>query len=313
MSFPLWQGVFPAVTTPFKPDLSVDFDALGNQIEWQLANGVHGIILSGSLGEGSTLEDSEKIALVKTALEVTKGNCPVLLCLASSSTLNGCRLAEKAAHAGAAGLMVLPPLNYRSDAAETMAHFRQIAQAANLPIMIYNNPVSYGVDVSPQDLLTMADDPRFVAVKESSDDVRRITDLFNSVGNRYQLFTGVDNLAMESLVMGAHGWVAGLVCAYPRETVAIYNLIQNGCIAEARRIYRWFMPLLHLDVSAKLVQNIKLAQHFVGKGTEIVRPPRQILSGSEREAVMATLKRAQTAAAEIAPLLDLASAKGVNA
>lgn len=312
MVFPRWEGVFPAVTTPFKPDYSLDLDLFASQVSWQLAAGVHGIIVSGSLGEASTLESDEKLELVKSASQVSAGKAPVLVCVSESSTLRACRFAEAAANAKADGLMVLPPLNYKADPKETINHFRAIADACDLPIMVYNNPVSYGIDVTPDQFQEMADNPQFVAIKESSDDIRRITDLFNAVGNRYQIFSGVDNLGMESVLMGAHGWVAGLVCAYPRETVAIYNLVLNGRLEEARQLYRWFMPLLHLDVHAKLVQNIKLAQEFVGQGNDTVRPPRAPLEGAERAGVMETLNRAKAAYENVSWILDLEDAKEVR-
>lgn len=307
-----WQGIFPAVTTPFLPDMRLDIDAFRTQLKWQIDAGVHGIIVSGSLGEASTLTDQEKISLVKIAKETIPSHIPVLMCISSSSTQHACHLAAQAADNGADGLMALPPLNYRSDTDETIAYFQAIASAGDIPIMIYNNPVSYGVDVKPAHFATLAEEPLFVAIKESSDDIRRITHIHNIVGDRYAVFSGVDNLGMESLLMGAHGWVAGLVCAYPRETVAIYNLVKNGHLSQAREIYRWFIPLLDLDVSSKLVQNIKLAQTFVGMGSETVRPPRLTLKGSEREEVLKVLQQAQAQHHTIAPLLEMDAAKEIN-
>jgi 4-hydroxy-tetrahydrodipicolinate synthase len=218
------------------------------------------------------------------------GRVPVLLTIAENSTLDGCRQAEAGAKRGAAGYMVLPGLRYLSDRRETLHHFRSVANASALPLMVYNNPLAYGVDMTPAMFAEIADEKKIVAIKESCGDVRRVTDLINAVGDRYAILCGVDNLAMEAILMGAHGWVAGLVCAFPRETVAIYKLIKAGRVEEARAIYRWFAPLLALDVSPKLVQNIKLAEAMVGLGTEPVRPPRLPLVGDERKAVEALIR-----------------------
>jgi len=285
-----WKGVFPAVTTKFHADESLDLAATRRHIGWQIEQGVDGIILAGSLGEASTLNADEKIVLLEAALAEAAGRVPVLLTIAEDSTRDACALARRAEQAGAAGLMVLPALRYVSDARETVHHFRRVAAASQLPIMVYNNPLAYGVDVTPAMFAELADEPRFVAIKESSGDVRRLTDLINAVGDRYALFSGVDDLALESLLMGADGWVAGLVVAFPAETVAIYRLAQAGRLDEARTIYRWFAPLLHLDVSTKLVQNLKLAEALVGVGTEHVRAPRLPLAGSERERVASIIQ-----------------------
>lgn len=287
-----WRGVFPAVTTKFDLAGRVDAAAMNKHIDWQIKAGVHGIIVLGTLGENAVLSADEKMEVVKIALEASAGRVPVLATVAETTTQGACNFAKKAAEAGVAGFMVLPGMLYVSDARETMTHFRTVAKATDKPIMIYNNPVSYRVDITPEMFAELADEPNFVAIKESSDDVRRLTDIRNLVGDRYQIFTGVDDLAFESLVLGAVGWVAGLVCAFPRETVAIYELVQQGRINEAREIYRWFMPLLHLDVSTKLVQNIKLAEAMVGCGTEHVRAPRLILAGEERERAMNIISKA---------------------
>ncbi len=287
-----WRGIFPAVTTKFDLAGRVDAAAMNKHIDWQIKAGVHGIIVLGTLGENAVLSADEKMEVVKVALEASAGRVPVLATVAETTTQGACNFAKKAAEAGVAGFMVLPGMLYVSDARETMTHFRTVAKATDKPIMIYNNPVSYRVDITPEMFAELADEPNFVAIKESSDDVRRLTDIRNLVGDRYQIFTGVDDLAFESLVLGAVGWVAGLVCAFPRETVAIYELVQQGRINEAREIYRWFMPLLHLDVSTKLVQNIKLAEAMVGCGTEHVRAPRLILAGEERERAMDIISKA---------------------
>jgi 1-pyrroline-4-hydroxy-2-carboxylate deaminase len=292
MTEPAWRGVFPAVTTKFTVDDRLDVAEMERCFALQLDAGVHGLIVCGSLGEASTLEPDEKIEVLKTAVRVAKGHVPVLLTVSEGATKRACRMAEMGAKAGATGLMVLPGIPYRSDARETLAHYQSVARAAALPVMIYNNPQSYGVDITPERLAEYAADARFIAIKESSDDVRRITKIFNAFGDRFQLFTGVDNLALESLAVGAHGWVAGLVCAFPAETVAIYELMVAGKTTEALYLYRWFQPLLDLDVSSKLVQNIKLVEALVSNSNDRCRGPRLPLSGAERQNVEAIVAAA---------------------
>lgn len=290
-----WEGVFPALTTKFKSDLSIDFSSMEKHIQFQLDAGVRGLVVMGSLGENMTLSHQEKLDVLKITLSAVKGKVPVLSCVAETSTAKACEYAELAAKLGADGFMVLPAIPYPSDRRETIAHYRTIAKATDRSIMIYNNPVAYKVDITPEMFAEMADEPRFVAIKESSDNIRRLTDIINLTGNRYQIFCGVDDLAMESLVLGANGWLAGLVCAFPRETVVLYELIKAGRIQEALPIYRWFMPLLHLDVSNKFVQNIKLVEQLVGVGSELVRPPRLTLIGEERVKVEQVVKTAMAA------------------
>lgn len=287
-----WEGVFPAVTTPFTRDLALDRQAMLDQYRSQVEAGVHGLVVGGSLGESSTLTRDEKLEVLGAALEAADGRVPVLCGVAERATAEACRFAEAAAARGADGFMVLPPLLYVSDGRETLAYLREVARATDRPVMVYNNPVAYKVDVTPELFAELADEPTVVAIKESSDDVRRITDIKNLVGDRYRIFCGVDNIALEALLLGADGWLAGLVCAFPEETVAIYELARAGRVEEAVEVYRWFMPLLHLDVSPKLVQNIKLAQSMVGRGSEHVRPPRLPLAGAERARVVATVERA---------------------
>lgn len=288
--FPKWQGVFPAITTKFSADGSLDFQAFATHLHFLLDHGVDGLITLGTLGEHSVLHQDEKIDIVRAAVAEADGRLPVLACVAETTTAAACRFVQRAQEAGADGLMVLPPMLYQSDARETETYLRTVADACDLPIMLYNNPVAYGVDITPAMFAKLADVPQFVAIKESSDDVRRVTDLRNAVGDRYQIFCGVDNLALESLAVGADGWVAGLVTAFPRETVAIYQAAQQGEWDKARTLYQWFMPLLHLDVSTKLVQNIKLAETLVGIGNENVRAPRLPLAGAEREKVLAIIE-----------------------
>jgi 1-pyrroline-4-hydroxy-2-carboxylate deaminase len=298
-----WAGVFPAVTTKFDETYAIDQEWMAANLEAQIAAGVNGVITSGSLGESSTLDQDEKEALVTQAVATAAGRIPVLCGVAERTTADACRMAERAAKAGASGMMLLPPMLYTSDERETITYLRTVASATDLPIMLYNNPIAYNVDVTPDMFAELADEPKFEAMKESSDDVRRITDIKNLVGDRYKIFTGVDNIALEALMLGASGWVAGLVCAFPVETVAIYNLAKEGRYNEAVEIYRWFMPLLHLDVSTKLVQNIKLAETMVGLGTERVRPPRLPLAGEERQRVITTIEHALETRPELAPAL----------
>jgi 4-hydroxy-tetrahydrodipicolinate synthase len=282
---PPWSGIFSAVTTKFHEDGRLDFASMERHFSFQIESGVHGLIVLGSLGENVTLTPNEKQDVLKLALNVSGGRAPVLSGVAETSTAMACNYVKQAQANGANGFMLMPAIVYPADRGEALRYFRTVAAASEVPIMLYNNPVSYKVDVTPDMFAELADEPKFVALKESSDNVRRITDLINTVGNRYQIFTGVDDLAMESLMLGAVGWVAGLVCAFPLETVALYNLVKSGRIDEARTLYRWFMPLLHLDVSTKFVQNIKLAEAIVGVGTEHVRPPRLPLVGEERKRV----------------------------
>lgn len=285
----LWTGVFPAVTTKFNADESLDLAGTTAHIKWQLECGADGIIVCGSLGEASTLTADEKIAILKAAKEVA-GDKPVLLTVAEDSTRAAAALAQAAHAAGADGIMLLPAMRYVSDERETINHYQRVADASPLPIMIYNNPIAYGVNITPEMYVEMAKEPKYVAIKESSGDIRTLTNVINAVGSRFAIFSGVDDLALESIVMGADGWVAGLVVAFPKETVAIYKLAKAGRVEEARAIYRWFAPLLHLDVSMKLVQNLKLCEAMVGVGTEHVRAPRLPLAGAERERVAAIIK-----------------------
>lgn len=280
-----WAGVFSAVTTKFQEDGRLDLTAMERHFHFQIASGVHGLIVLGSLGENVTLTPAEKQDVVKLAVAVSGGRVPVLSGVAETSTAMACRYIAAAQTNGVNGFMVMPAMVYPADRREALHYFRTVAAASDLPIMLYNNPVSYKVDLTPEMFAELADEPKCVALKESSDNVRRITDIINTVGKRYRIFTGVDDLAMESLLLGAEGWVAGLVCAFPKETVALYNLVKARRMDDALKLYRWFMPLLHLDVSTKFVQNIKLVEALVGVGTEHVRPPRLPLAGEERKKV----------------------------
>ncbi|WIV97362.1 dihydrodipicolinate synthase family protein [Kinneretia aquatilis] len=288
---PRWTGVFPAVTTKFKANEDLDIAEMERHFDFQIQNGVHGLVTGGSLGEASTLTLEEKLEVAATALRVSAGRVPVLANVSETSTRNAIRYVEAAAKLGVQGLMLMPAVLYPADTREAMANVRTIAQAAQLPIMIYNNPVSYRVDLKPEDMVELADCEWLVAIKESTDNIRRITDLRNALGTRYQLFIGVDDLSFEALALGCEGLLAGLCDAFPAETVALYKLMQAKRYDEALKIYQWFMPLLHLDVSAKLVQNIKLAEAMAGVGNEHVRRPRLPLVGAERERVATIIQR----------------------
>ena len=260
-------------------------------LQFQIEAGVHGLVVLGSLGENGALSGEEKQEVLKLAARVSNHRIPVLAGVAETTTDGACRFVKTAAANGADGFMLLPGMQYVSDRRETMQHLRTVAAASPKPIMLYNNPVAYRVDITPDMFAELADEQKFVALKESSDDVRRIMDIRNLVGNRYQIFTGVDDLALESFLLGADGWVAGLVCAFPKESVALYKLAKAGRLEEARSLYQWLIPLLHLDVSTKFVQNIKLAETMAGVGSEYVRSPRLPLAGEERvrvEKIIAT-------------------------
>ena len=300
---PMWQGVYPAVTTKFKADFSLDFQLMKQHLIAQIEAGVHGLVVVGSLGENSTLSLNEKQEVLKIAVAASNGRVPVLATLAEGNTADAQKFAQLTSDNGGNGIMILPPMRYKSDRRETLAYFRSIAKASELPIMIYNNPIDYGVDVTPEMFAELIDEEKIVAIKESSRDVRRITDLINLVNSRYQIFCGVDDIALECLVLGANGWLAGLACAFPRETVMIYNLQKSGKLKEALALYRWFMPLLHLDVSTKLVQNIKLAETMVEIGNEYVRPPRLPLAGEERKNVIKIIQEALDSKLELSKLI----------
>lgn len=280
-----WQGVFPAVTTKFREDLGLDHDAMRRHFTRMLDAGCDGLITTGSLGESSTLTIEEKLDILALAREVAGDRVPVIATVAQTTTADAVRFVREGAERGADGFMVLPGLIYVSDRREALAHYRTVASATDLPIMVYNNPVSYRVDIDLDAMAELAELPNVVAIKESSDDVRRVTRIKARFGDRFTIFSGVDNLALESFFMGAEGWVAGLVDAFPEETVAIWRLFRAGRYDEAIAIYRWFSPLLELDVSTRLVQNIKLAEAMTGLGNEIVRPPRLPLAGEERARV----------------------------
>jgi 4-hydroxy-tetrahydrodipicolinate synthase len=257
-------------------------DLFFKNLDSQLAAGVHGIILGGTLGESSVLSQEEKITLTRETVNYVNGRVPVILNIAEGATQDALFWAKKAEELGASGLMILPPMRYGADAREVVAYFKAVANSTRLPMMIYNNPVDYKTLVTLEMFTELADCPNIQAIKESTRDISNVTRMFNRFGDRFQILCGVDTLALEELLMGAVGWVAGLVCAFPKETVVIYNLVQEGKIEEARKIYRWFLPLLELDIHPKLVQYIKLAEQHCGIGSEHVRAPRLTLIGEER-------------------------------
>ncbi|HEV7255280.1 MAG TPA: dihydrodipicolinate synthase family protein [Mesorhizobium sp.] len=294
----MWRGVFPAVTTKFTADDELDPVEMERCFALMIEAGCDGLIVCGSLGEGPMLSNDEKLEVLRIARSVSAGR-PVLLTVNEAATREGAALARRAASAGADGLMVVPSPIYHTNEDETVATLQVVAQAGGLPVMIYSNPVAYRVDVTVSAMEKLADEPLFVAIKESSDDIRRTTEIINRFDGRFDLFTGVDNLALEALSVGAVGWVAGLVTAFPRETVAIWRLMQAGRRDEALQLYRWFRPLLDLDVSTYLVQNIKLAEvHAIGSNDR-VRMPRRPLSGERRAAVEAVIQKALASRPEL--------------
>ncbi|NQV77635.1 MAG: dihydrodipicolinate synthase family protein [Lutibacter sp.] len=285
-----WNGVIPAVTTKFTYNDQLDLETFEVNIKAQLEAGVSGIILGGTLGEASTLTNDEKRILILKTIEIVKGKVPVIINIAEQSTVNAIDAAHKAEEYGANGLMILPPMRYKADARETVTYFKKVANSTTLPIMIYNNPVDYGIEVTLDMFEELTECKNIQAVKESTRDLSNVTRMRTRFGNRFSILCGVDTLALESIFMGADGWVAGLVCAFPAETVAIYNLAKAGRTKEALNIYRWFLPLLELDISSKLVQNIKLAEVATGIGTENVREPRLPLVGEERNRVLTIIE-----------------------
>ena len=281
-----WEGIMPAVTTKFTTKDTLDLAMFSQNIKAQVEAGVHGIVLGGTLGEASTLEDSEKRTLTTETVKIVAGKIPVMINIAEQTTKGAIDAANKAEEDGASGLMMLPPMRYSAGNREVVEYFKAVANNSSLPIMVYNNPVDYKTEVTLDMFDVLLKCETIQAVKESTRDISNVTRIKNRFGNRLKIMTGVDTLALESLLMGADGWVAGLVCAFPAETVAIYELQKAGKINEALEIYRWFLPLLELDINSKLVQNIKLAEVATGIGTENVRAPRLPLVGAERAQVL---------------------------
>jgi len=281
-----WKGVYPALTTKFTEKDELDLPLFAKNLQTQIDAGVEGIILGGTLGEASVLTTDEKETLVKFAVEQSNNHIPVVLNIAEGSTKEAIQQAEYAQKWGAKGLMMLPPMRYKTDHRETVAFFKTVANTTSLPIMIYNNPVDYKTEVTLDMFEEILECSNVQAVKESTRDVSNVTRLKSRFGNRLKVLCGIDTIAMEEMLMGAEGWVGGLVCAFPEETVAIYRLVKAGQIEEALKIHRWFLPLLELDLHSKLVQYIKLAEAKTGLGSEYVRAPRLMLAGAERENIL---------------------------
>ncbi|MFN8222883.1 MAG: dihydrodipicolinate synthase family protein [Gaiellales bacterium] len=288
---PRWHGVFPAVTTQMRRNGDLDLDATARHLEVLIDSGVGGLVMCGSLGENQVLDPAEKCAVVEAAVAVAAGRVPVLSGVAETSTRAAHRHITACARLGVAGFMAMPPMVYRGDEREVLGHFRSLARVCDLPLMVYNNPVSYGNDVTPTLFRKLATIDTIVAIKESSADTRRVTDLRNEVGDRFAIFVGVDDLALESAALGVDGWVAGTGLAFPYENQYLWDLTQRGDWETARAVYRWYMPLLHLDTSPKLVQYIKLALQETGLGREWVRAPRRTLAGAERTLVLSIIRK----------------------
>ena len=288
-----WAGVFPAATTQFDSEMQVDLPATQRVQEALLRDGVHGLVLMGTVGEGNSLSAEEKRRVLEAAVEVSGGKAPVIAGVSEFTTDAAVSFARDAERLGADGLMVLPAMVYVPTAAELEHHFRTVAAATALPIMLYNNPPSYRVNIEIATLKNLVYVPNIVAIKESAPDSRRFTDLINAFGERFILFAGLDDVAFEGLVLGARGWVSGLTNAFPMESLLLYEALRKGDLDRARTIYRWFMPLLHLDAEHDLVQSIKLAEQVMGRGSERVRLPRLPLSGARRAAVIAMVERAR--------------------
>ncbi|NML38518.1 dihydrodipicolinate synthase family protein [Chitinophaga sp. G-6-1-13] len=287
-----WKGVFPAITTKFTAADELDLPLFDKNLQAQLAAGIDGIILGGSLGEASTLTTAEKETLTKFTVEKVAGKIPVVVNIAEGATRDAIQQAALVKKWGASGIMLLPPMRYKSDERETATWFKTIAASTDLPVMVYNNPVDYKIEVTLDIFDQLQELPNIQAVKESTRDVSNVTRMINRFGDRFKILCGLDTLALEEMVLGAHGWVGGLVDAFPAETVAIHRLIKAGRVQEAVEIYRWFLPLLELDLYPKLVQFIKLAEAEVGLGSEYVRAPRLILEGAERERVLQVIRTA---------------------
>lgn len=280
-----WEGVYPAVTCQFKSDNSIDFTANQRMLDQLVDEGVHGIIVNGTVGENCSLLADEKRQVMASAIEVVNGRIPVLSGVAETTTQLALEFAQDAEKLGIDGLMTLPGMVYRSTEREAINHYQAIARGCGLPIMVYNNPVTYGVDVSIEGMKVLAEESNIVAVKEATEDTRRITELFTAFDDRFTVFGGVDDIALESIMLGATGWISGLTNVFPQESVAIFKLAKQGRYEEAKEIWRWFLPLLRLDTIPTLVQCIKLAEQLAGRGNERVRAPRLVLDNAEREYV----------------------------
>ncbi|WP_241052389.1 dihydrodipicolinate synthase family protein [Achromobacter xylosoxidans] len=286
-----WQGVFPAVTTKLKPDFSLDLDAIRQGLERLIANGVGGVVMMGMVGENAQLSPEEKIEVLRTAVDTVRGRVPVVSGVAETSTARAAAFARKAAEIGVDGLMVFPGLTYKSDERETVAFYRSVAQASPLPILLYNNPRGYGVDLTPDLVAQLLEEPTIVAIKEESYDTTRVTDLITRFGDRLAVVCGVDDLVLESAALGVTAWVSGMANAVPKASVDLLRLAAEGDFARARKLYAALTPLFHLDTVVKLVQHIKLAEHLITGSAETVKPPRLDLTGAERERTLAITRQ----------------------
>jgi dihydrodipicolinate synthase/N-acetylneuraminate lyase len=292
MSSIAWRGVYPALTTKFTAADGLDWAAMEKHLAFQLDAGVHGLIILGSLGENAVLSSEEKLEMVRFFARADRCGKPLVACIAESSTRDAKAFARAATEIGVDGFMLLPPMRYASDRRETLAYLQEVAAVSDRPIMLYNNPLAYGTDLLPSDFARLADNPRFEAIKESAADTRRLPEIRRLVGDRFALFCGVDDLAYECFALGAVGWVAGLVAAFPRETVRLWELCQERRWDEARALYEWFLPLLHLDIGPKFVQQIKLVEALMGVGSARVRGPRLQLTEHEASQVERILAEA---------------------
>lgn len=285
-----WQGVYPAVPTQFNEDFSLDIKGTQKHVEALLSEGIHGLVMLGTIGENCSLSLDEKIQVLKATDEVNKGSVPLLNGIAEYTTAGACETAVAAAKAGVDGFMVMPAMVYNSDRKETVNHFKTVASATDLPVMCYNNPPVYKVDITPEMFEDLAEVDNIVCIKEAAGDTRRITDLFNKFKDRYIIFSGLDDVALESILLGCTGWISGLVDAFPRENGLMWDAATSGNWDKALEIYRWYMPMLHFDSHPKLVQYVKLASAEMGYGTEIVRPPRLPLIGEQREEALKIIR-----------------------
>lgn len=285
-----WQGVYPAVPTQFNEDFSLDIEGTQKHVEALLSEGIHGLVMLGTIGENCSLSLNEKIQVLKATDEVNKGSVPLLNGIAEYTTAGACETAVAAAKVGADGFMVMPAMVYNSDRRETVNHFKTVASATDLPIMCYNNPPVYKVDITPEMFEDLAEVENIVCIKEAAGDTRRITDLFNKFKDRYIIFSGLDDVALESILLGCTGWISGLVNAFPRENGLMWDAATSGNWDKALEIYRWYMPMLHFDSHPKLVQYVKLASAEMGYGNEIVRPPRLPLIGEQREEALKIIR-----------------------
>ena len=285
-----WQGVYPAVPTQFNEDFSLDIKGTQKHVEALLSEGIHGLVMLGTIGENCSLSLDEKIQILKATDEVNKGSVPLLNGIAEYTTAGACETAVAAAKVGVDGFMVMPAMVYNSDRRETVNHFKTVASATDLPVMCYNNPPVYKVDITPEMFEDLAEIENIVCIKEAAGDTRRITDLFNKFKDRYIIFSGLDDVALESILLGCTGWISGLVDAFPRENGLMWDAATSGNWDKALEIYRWYMPMLHFDSHPKLVQYVKLASAEMGYGTEIVRPPRLPLIGEQREEALKIIR-----------------------